>query len=339
MSTKITHIETHPYNQGALAGRYALKDLSTSGILTNILLAVPERHRVSQNGNKLTLQRGSTVTIPNGSSEQGTVDNIYEYIFKNIEFTIPADEVAEGYMNYRFIVYDYNTKSLKWTSTQYLQTGNKYPLTFDIEDNFIYSYDNHQVSLPLGYVTKEGGEIKFVAFNTIGFFENIIWADRGVKALLPNGRNSEYKLQTYNINVSSVAYTKLDEKPQENYSLLFNSDNTFSTVSRVAYSEEFVKYQGSYYSYIANDNIICDSTGYQHNCCKAGNITIGDKSVIKSISNLNTFKMVSFTEIRDVIESDIEGAFEALKIRIDEETARIIEENKRLDEEAEANKK
>lgn len=334
MSTKITHIETHPYNQGALAGRYALKDLSTSGILTNILLAVPERHRVSQNGNKLTLQRGSTVTIPNGSSEQGSVDNIYEYIFKNLEFTIPADEVAEGYMNYRFIVYDYNTKSLKWASTQYLQTGNKYPLTFDIEDNFIYSYDNHQVSLPLGYVTKEGGEIKFVAFNAIGFFENIIWADRGVKALLPDGRNSEYKLQTYNINVSSVAYTKLDEKPQENYSLLFNSDNTFSTVSRVAYSEEFVKYQGSYYSYIANDNIICDSTGYQYSCCKAGNITIGDNSVIKSISNLNTFKMVSFTEIRDVIGSDIEGAFEALKTIIDELKNRVQE----LEEKAEANK-
>lgn len=339
MSTKIKNIETHPYNQGALAGRYALTDLSNSGIMTNILLSLPSRHKITQNGNKLTLQKGSTVTIPNGASEQGTVDNIYEYIPQNIDFSIPTDSIGRGPANYRYVVYDKETKAIKWASTKHI-SGNKYPLTFDFDDNFIYAYDTSKVSLPLGYITEdENGNKVFKVFNTIGFYENIVWADRGVKAMLPSGRTPEYKLSTYDINVSSTVYTSLDEKPCTGSVLIFKSDSTFGIVSRISYSETFVPFQGSYYLYVSNDNIICDSTQYQINCCKAANITIGAGGLIEDIYNFNTYKTVSFNEIRDTVNSDIELAFEALKEQIDDEVERIEEENARLDEEAAESKK
>ena len=60
-------LQSNPINQGALSGRYALKDLSNSGKFTNTINAIPVRYRLVLTGDSsektLTLVEGSTITI------------------------------------------------------------------------------------------------------------------------------------------------------------------------------------------------------------------------------------------------------------------------------------
>ena len=311
--TRLVNIETNQYNRGALTGCFALKDLSNTNTLTNIILSLPVRTKFSQTDNVITMVKGSTVTIPEGISEQHTNRTIYKHFPTNVEFTIPADTILDGPNNYRYLIYDTVDERLDWASSAYLGT-NPYPLTIDIVNNKITSYDDHQVSLPLGYIDKNK---VFHPFTSIGFYDNKVWVDRGVNTVIPAGRTDGYMLNPYNRSYTELLFTALEEYPIVDGTLLLDSKGVFSVVQSVLFSEEFVAPTGNNLLYCSNDNYIYDSGKYVKNLCKIGVVNIGEDSLVKSITNLNTYKLVSYNDIKDAINGQAEATLEALRQQLD----------------------
>lgn len=84
-------LQSNPINQGALSGRYALKDLSNSGKFTNTINAIPVRYRLVLTGDSsektLTLVEGSTITILDGHSDTNSHTTLYEYYYMDNKYS------------------------------------------------------------------------------------------------------------------------------------------------------------------------------------------------------------------------------------------------------------
>ena len=78
-------VKNGQYNEGALAGRFALRDLTNSGKFTNIINVIPYRYQVTISGSSLSVAAGSTFTVLDGLSEADlTPYNIYPKITEEL---------------------------------------------------------------------------------------------------------------------------------------------------------------------------------------------------------------------------------------------------------------
>ena len=81
-------VKNGQYNEGALAGRFALRDLTNSGKFTNIINVIPYRYQVTISGSSLSVAAGSTFTVLDGLSEADlTPYNIYPKIYRLFAFS------------------------------------------------------------------------------------------------------------------------------------------------------------------------------------------------------------------------------------------------------------
>lgn len=177
-------------------------DKSGSGLddkIANCLLEVPQNIKLELNNGTLTLKAGSKVIVPNGFEADGTTPK-FDYVAIESDKTVITATGSGQYM----ILY----KSASWRNqitltcfsgdTQPTFTGN-FATWYDTANNSVkITGDNGATwlggwSLPLCLITTTAGVLNSVdqVFNGMGYFGSTVWVDKGVKGLIPNGRNED----------------------------------------------------------------------------------------------------------------------------------------------------
>ena len=171
--------------------------------ITNCLLEVPQNIKLELNDGTLTLKAGSKVIVPNGVGvfEEVVINN-------NINFNPSSLSNRTGLL---YVKNSLNTPSLglatetsSTSGTTTLSVGWHYNTT----DNIVYRDGNAEnVSLPIAIVTNVNGTGATAInqiFNGMGYIGSIIWVDKGVKGLIPNGRNEDGSLNNIEFTTSNV---------------------------------------------------------------------------------------------------------------------------------------
>ena len=174
--------------------------------ITNCLLEVPQNIKLELTDGVLTLKAGSKVIVPNGA---GVFDDVE--ISEDLTITYTGAASGEG-----LLFYDTSSSNIKlrWLSNQ-VGSGTSVPtssywLYYNTDENKVYNIDNGvstQASFPVGVfeVASSGSGITSInqIFNGIGYIGSTVWVDKGVKGLIPNGRNADGTL-------NNIEYTNLN---------------------------------------------------------------------------------------------------------------------------------
>ena len=215
-------------------GIYAISNASNAlkqNQITNCLLEVPQRVNVELNNGALTLKAGSVVIVPYGTSaptmEIGDTLNgneivdiswdgekLFYYVKSN------SDLIAHNsYNSYRLVLMTNDgdgltdmptTMTFSQDSAPTIPTGvGGYGLWYDTAYNIVKYTNNNgsswmeYFSLPFAVVGPYYGYIKSV-FNGCGFIDTTFWCDKGVKGLIPNGRNTDSSLSNRNVQTEQL---------------------------------------------------------------------------------------------------------------------------------------
>ena len=205
--------------------------------ITNCLLEVPQRVKVELNDGSLTLKAGSVVIVPYGTSaptlEIGDTLNggeivdiswdgqkLFYYVRyeqdKTSTYTPTSsynDNVfarSNGAVLFRNVLASYSGDSAPTISSNYA-------LWYDTANNIVKQTENqgqtweNYLSLPfcIAGVTKSVGITSLEnIFNGFGFIGSTVWIDKGVKALIPNGRNADGSLKNIEYTTSKIIPTQ-----------------------------------------------------------------------------------------------------------------------------------
>lgn len=239
-------LHSNPINQGALAGRYALKDLSNSGKFTNTINAIPVRFNIVATSSVvdkvLTLVEGSTLTFLDGHSDTNSDTTLFEYYVLNNKYsfhTVGSDmkltivgaphnlDEDPDPSKYVYVVFN-RTKdderielvtgaTYTGHAFSYDEVGNiivkqgqtmlPRPLQYDEVENYMYGYFGERCSVPLGYFD---GNWNFHQFNSLGFYDQMFWVDRDVEILIPDGRTDTYGMKVQNVAISKITFSIFD---------------------------------------------------------------------------------------------------------------------------------
>ena len=173
--------------------------------ITNCLLEVPQNIKLELNNGTLTLKAGSKVIVPNGAG-------VFE------EVTITKDLSTTGYHDGKIMILAQcssatSINAITEVLTLNATSGTTNPASgiyYNTSSNTIYRYKNSvadlQFALPLAICTRTSGIITSIdqVFNGMGYIGSTVWVDKGVKGLIPNGRNEDGSLNNAEFTTSKV---------------------------------------------------------------------------------------------------------------------------------------
>ena len=183
-------------------------DVLNKSQITNCLLEVPQNIKLELVDGVLTLKAGSKVIVPNGAG-----------VFDEVEIT---SDVALGkigtYTGISFFAYKRSTNVLVQCLVSTARSGatdtnaGTNGFWYDTANNTISNYYNggtnveHDLSLPFAIVHRTSGSWDKIEqiFNGIGYIGSTVWVDKGVKGLIPNGRNEDGTLKNIEFTVEKI---------------------------------------------------------------------------------------------------------------------------------------
>lgn len=171
----------------------------SKNMITNCLTGVPQRIKLALEDGKMHLCKGSVLTYGDGSN-------------LTIEEDVIEDQLVNTTHDGLMLVYDAQRTDNKLGI--YIQDGNVFcqdtqPTTtiahsiwFDTANNKMkQTHDTgatwYEIPLPIGIVSVTPNVWKSLdrVFNGMGYVGNTFWVDKGVKGLIPNGRNADGTLK------------------------------------------------------------------------------------------------------------------------------------------------
>lgn len=218
-------IEQNILNQGSLAGKYALKDLSNTGKYSGFINKLPVRrnvaHEVDASGiHKVTVENGSIFSIPNGVTETDSSarDCIYTRISRDMELTIrfAGNSLGDATDASRFVFVLYDTENKCLIAAR----GNEdYPAADPAINGIIttlyktvisYAYytvkvNSVQCSLPIGYFD---GAQEWHTFDAVGFLDSLVWVEEDVEAVFAEGRDFTSNYKSSRVSNPWLMFTK-----------------------------------------------------------------------------------------------------------------------------------
>ena len=200
--------------------------------ITNCITEVPQNIKLELNDGVLTLKAGSKVIVPNGV---GVFD----------EVVIPNDVSFNGSpTGTQFIAYNTTKGALTSWGQGVTSSGDTMPTTqyfywFDTTNNYTkisadYGNSVGIASLPLAICSANGTQITSIdqVFNGFGYIGSTVWVDKGVKGLIPNGRNEDGTLNNIEfVNSEIRILTKTDGYTRNNCDILLSKDGVLSFTS------------------------------------------------------------------------------------------------------------
>ena len=205
--------------------------------ITNCLLEVPQRIKLELVDGTLTLKAGSEVIIPNGFEADGKTPK-FDY------YTMPSDR--SGATGGSQLVYCYNPSKNIWgaSAQDACSSGDTAPTSpvnnhywYDTANNIVKRWSNNAwvggYSLPVCLSSKT---LISQIFNGIGYIGSTVFVDKGVKGLIPNGRNEDGSLNNKEFITDKLlinTYTSANGS----FVLRINDGKTVNATSDVVYDE------------------------------------------------------------------------------------------------------
>ena len=188
--------------------------------ITNCITEIPQRINLELTDGVLTLKAGSVVTVPNGFEIDGQTPK-FDYVTIDSDKQLIVSDPNSTSSSSGWLIF-YSTDGYARNSIRTLVfSGNtaptfnaNYAVWYDTASNVIkYTSDKgvtwttQNTALPLCSLTRTNGTATSVdiIYNSMGCFASTVWIDKGVKALIPNGRNEDGSLK--NIEVISTKLT------------------------------------------------------------------------------------------------------------------------------------
>lgn len=249
-------ISNNPYNEGALAGRYALAGLDNTNRFSNYVAKAPRRTRIITTNDDtslvVTLKEGSTYVLPGFDSTSLEYVEELKTITSASSTTIPKTSETPLY-----VFYNYEGSRLEYG--KYVKKEEVTPQT-----GFCFYYDesvyqfknqtNERCSFPLGYIDND---FKFNQFHSFGFFGNNFFVQQGVEIIIPDGKDDFSNMKTRRINFTksvitpnTVAYTT------DSAYVIVDSTGKAKLALSLIYGTIDTVSDGSSYIFIMDENIL-----------------------------------------------------------------------------------
>lgn len=229
----VTQVEegTKDINDAVVDGlaRLNVVDALKTTQITNCITEIPQRIKLELNNGTLTLKAGSKVIVPNGSG----VFNELE-ITSDITCTSTADRNCFYFINSNKTIERFPISMCYSGATA--PTGSQYMMWYDTTNNVVKKTSNTGatwttgISLPFGVFTETTTGITSIdqVFNGFGYIGSTVWVDKGVKGLIPNGRNEDGTLKNVEVVTSQIkTYTYPSTWTADSY-LTLNSSGAFN---------------------------------------------------------------------------------------------------------------
>ena len=201
--------------------------------LTNCLLEVPQRINLELTDSGLTLKAGSVVIVPNGA------DGFKEVIISSdLTMALTAFTGSEQFMLF------YNATENGALAGRRLAfqvaSGTTTPTTghwhyYNTTDNFVYSVVDgglrgYRASFPFGLITVTDGTITSIdqVFNGMGYIGSTVWVDKGVKGLIPNGRNEDGTLKNIEFTLPNILVSSLTGSTRDMVAIIYNGGTSYT---------------------------------------------------------------------------------------------------------------
>lgn len=179
--------------------------------ITNCILEAPEKIKIVYEGSDIVIKAGTIAIVPSGFEADGITPKFEEYTLDH-DITVANDMTQAYFMGLNFSESGTNTWR-RYSSGCYTgPTAPTSPVTYDIwydtSTNIIRRHDGTQWyvqkhSLPIASIDGPKYSITSV-FNTIGGFGTSFFVQKGVKFLMPNGKNPDGTLNNIEYTTDKV---------------------------------------------------------------------------------------------------------------------------------------
>ena len=185
--------------------------------ITNCLTEIPQRIKVELVDGSVVLKAGSEVIVPNGFEADGTTQK-FDYV--TIESDISQSIAFSGSYDDVTLCYNADTNSLgvfrksteNGSGTESVTIGYYYNTSTNLVSYYTDSTaDGYKYSLPLGVFSNSTSSITKIndVFNGFGYIGQCTFVDKGVKVLIPNGRNADGTLKNSEVVTSKLTIVNL----------------------------------------------------------------------------------------------------------------------------------
>lgn len=243
--------------------------------ITNCLLEVPQRIKLELNDGVLTLKAGSQVIIPDGFEADGTTPK-FDYVIT--EQDMQYHNISQFDKVFLVITKDltnfvgYQEEYVSSGSTEQTTTGTHYNTTTNIVTSKLTSGVTYEVSLPICTLSTDsnGDTTSFNIFNGMGYIGSTVWVDKGVKGLIPNGRNSDGSLineETTTNRLSLKTYTTETINSLDIWIYRNSAENLIQIIPSI---ETNSTPPAGFYGVNKEKNIIISHLNEQEHCFNAG---------------------------------------------------------------------
>ena len=286
--------------------------------ITNCITEIPQRIKLDLTDGVVTLKAGSTVIVPSGFEEDGVTPK-FDYITIENDLTYGSSGAAGITYEY-FLFYNITNKALGVRICTSCVSGTTAPNYttylgwYDTNENKIKNSNNSgstwdtYLSLPVAQMSAIDGtwtKIKQV-FNGFGFIGSTIWLDKGVKYLVPNGRNEDGSLRNIEIIKPKILIRNVASNANGLYKYVLGSDNNIYFGSGWYYDNE-TNYNRTADGKISlvlaqNAEIVCDNGKITSLEIKQPFRAADDQEVIKKSGDTMTGNLIISRNTASVIE-------------------------------------
>ena len=250
-------------------------DALTTTQITNCITEIPQDIKLELNDGVPTLKAGSKVYVPNGFEADGTTPKFDEVMIES-DVTLT---LAWGTTNATMLLF-YGNGRLNRMEIQRCVSGATNPYTsayahfwYDTSSNIIHNFAKDgslletDFSLPLCIYTAFGKDAngndtpKAVSidqtFNGFGYIGSTVFVTKGVKGLIPNGRNEDGTLNNIEFVTDKVMTTTNPANTKKDLAITIQT-NGIDRINTSMYkynSEENLNYDGERATYFSG--IIC----------------------------------------------------------------------------------
>jgi hypothetical protein len=178
--------------------------------ITNCLLEVPQRIKLELNNGTITLKAGSVVIVPNGFEADGKTPK-FDYV------TVESDKRYDTtYGRPLFLFYNgiqHDTLDPVNCSSGSNVTTKAYSVYYDTDANLCKLYADNATTLarttsfPICIANSSANGFTSIdqVFNGMGYIGSTVWVDKGVKGLIPNGRNEDGTLRNIEVVTPEIS--------------------------------------------------------------------------------------------------------------------------------------
>lgn len=194
--------------------------------ITNCITEIPQNIKLELNNGTLTLKAGSEVIVPNGFEDDGVTPK-FDYVTVESDKQLEVSDASSTSSGSGWFIFpDGSDVGARCSGVNYsgataptLGTDVIYAVWYDTGNNIIkYTNDNgatwlaFNTSLPICVLSRTNGIATSIdqVFNGIGYIGSTIWIDKGIKGLIPNGRNADGSLKNIEIvknKLQVITYT------------------------------------------------------------------------------------------------------------------------------------